>query len=73
MPRPKSVAFAPRKALASVLPNLNVYVPARALLLGEVTGVSLSQFVWTAAAHALFYAGAVITLSALIFARRDFQ
>jgi Cu-processing system permease protein len=60
-------------ALAKLFPNLQVYVPARALLLGQAPGVSLPAFVVTAAAHAVFYAGALLTVSALVFRKRDFQ
>jgi hypothetical protein len=59
--------------LARVLPNLHVYVPARPLLLGEVPSTPVWSFVGLAAAHALFYSTALLTLSALIFRKRDFQ
>ncbi len=59
--------------LARVFPNLHVYVPPRPLLLGEVSDVSLPGFAGAAAAHALFYAAALLTLSAVIFRKRDFQ
>ena len=61
------------KVLAHVFPNLHVYVPARPLLLGEVADVAVWPYVGSAAAHALFYATALLTLSALIFRKRDFQ
>jgi Cu-processing system permease protein len=59
--------------LARVFPNLHAYVPSRALLLGEVEGVSLAGYVGTAAAHAFFYASALLVVSALAFRVRDFQ
>ena len=61
------------KVLARVAPNLHLYVPARPLLLGEVPDVPVWPYVGSAAAHALFYATALLTLSALIFRKRDFQ
>ncbi len=60
-------------ALARVVPNLHVYVPARPLLLGHVPDSPVWPFVGVAAAHALFYATLLLTLSALIFRKRDFQ
>jgi Cu-processing system permease protein len=61
------------KAMASVFPNLQAYVPPRPLLLGQVPGVSLPGFVATAAIHALFYASALLVIAALAFRQRDFQ
>jgi Cu-processing system permease protein len=61
------------RAMARVFPNLQVYVPPRPLLLGQVSGVSLPGFVATAAIHAVFYAGALLVVAALAFRRRDFQ
>ncbi len=60
-------------AIAHVFPNLQVYVPARTLLLGHVPEMPVWPFVATAAIHALFYATFLLTLSALIFRKRDFQ
>jgi Cu-processing system permease protein len=59
--------------LARVFPNLQAYVPPRPLLLGDVSNVSLSGYVAAAASHAVFYAGALITLGAIVFRKRDFQ
>jgi Cu-processing system permease protein len=59
--------------LARIVPNLHVYVPARPLLLGHVPDSPVWPFVAMAAAHALFYATMLLTLSALIFRKRDFQ
>jgi len=61
------------RAMAHVFPNLQVYVPPRPLLLGQVSEVSLPAFVATAAAHAVFYAGALLVIAALAFRKRDFQ
>jgi Cu-processing system permease protein len=60
-------------AIARVFPNLQAYVPARTLLLGHVVETPVWGFVVTAAIHALFYATFLLTLSALIFRKRDFQ
>jgi ABC-type transport system involved in multi-copper enzyme maturation permease subunit len=59
--------------LARVVPNLDIYVPARPLLLGHVPDSPVWPFVAVAAAHAVFYATLLLTLSALIFRKRDFQ
>jgi Cu-processing system permease protein len=59
--------------LAKIVPNLNVYVPARPLLLGQVPEVALGPYVGTAWLNALLYAVVLLTLSAIIFRRRDFQ
>jgi Cu-processing system permease protein len=61
------------RAMARIFPNLQVYVPPRPLLLGQVSGVSLPTFVATAAAQAVFYAGALLVIAALAFRKRDFQ
>ncbi len=61
------------RAMARVFPNLQVYVPPRPLLLGQVSGTSLPGFVASAAAHAVFYAGALLVCAALAFRKRDFQ
>jgi ABC-type transport system involved in multi-copper enzyme maturation permease subunit len=60
-------------ALARVVPNLQMYVPARSLLLGQVPQTPVWPFVATAAMHAVFYATFLLTLSAIIFRKRDFQ
>lgn len=59
--------------LARVFPNLQVYVPARSLLLGQVPGAPVWPFVASGAMHALFYATFLLTLGALVFRKRDFQ
>ena len=60
-------------ALARVLPNLHVYVPPRALLMGQEPDVPVWSFVAVGAMHAAFYAAFLLTLSALVFRKRDFQ
>jgi hypothetical protein len=59
--------------LARIFPNLHVYTPARPLLLGEVPDAPLWRFVGTGALHALLYSVILLTLSALVFRKRDFQ
>jgi ABC-type transport system involved in multi-copper enzyme maturation permease subunit len=61
------------RAIARVVPNLHVYVPARPLLLGQVAGQTVGQYVATAALHAAFYSTAVLVIAALAFQRRDFS
>jgi hypothetical protein len=60
-------------ALAKVVPNLTIYVPARSLLIGEVANVDLGGYVARAWLNAIFYAAVLLALSALIFRKRDFQ
>lgn len=59
--------------LSKIVPNLNVYVPARPLLLGQLATVSVWGYVGRAWLNALFYAAVLLTLSAVVFRRRDFQ
>jgi hypothetical protein len=59
--------------LAKVVPNLNVYVPARPLLLGQLANIPLWSYVARACLNSLLYATVLLTLSAIIFRRRDFQ
>ncbi len=61
------------RVLASIFPNLQAYVPARPLLLNEVSESPVWRFVGAAGANAFFYAAVLLTLSALIFRKRDFQ
>jgi hypothetical protein len=61
------------RTLAFVVPNLQAYVPPRALLLGEVSDAPTWQFVGAAAMNALFHATLLLGLSALVFRKRDFQ
>jgi hypothetical protein len=61
------------RGMSHVFPNLQIYVPPRPLLLGQVSDVSLPTFLVTAAAYALFYAGTLLVVAALAFRKRDFQ
>jgi hypothetical protein len=67
-----SVAVAAGHTLARIVPNLLVYVPARALLLGEAPGQSVGSYVAAAALYAVSYAAVLLVLSALAFRKRDF-
>lgn len=60
-------------AWTRVFPNLQIYVPPRALLVGDVSNVSLSGFMAMAVVHAVLYATGLLVAAALIFQRRDFQ
>jgi ABC-type transport system involved in multi-copper enzyme maturation permease subunit len=60
-------------AWTRVFPNLHFYVPPRALLVGDVSTVSLSGFMVHAVLHAVVYAAGLLVAAALIFQRRDFQ
>lgn len=59
--------------LAKIVPNLNVYVPPRPLLLGQLASVPLTSYVGRAWLNAVLYAVLLLTLSAVVFRRRDFQ
>ena len=59
--------------LARVFPNLNLYVPARPVLLGQVPEIHLPVYLATAWGNALLYAVVLLVLSAIVFRRRDFQ
>ena len=60
-------------ALARVFPNLNLYVPARPVLLGEVPSIDLTMYVAKAWGNSILYAVVLLVLSAIVFRRRDFQ
>lgn len=59
--------------LAKIVPNLDTYVPARPLLLGQVAQVPLLPYLARGCANALLYAVVLLALSAVVFRRRDFQ
>jgi hypothetical protein len=60
------------RAIARVVPNLQIYVPPRPLLLGEVSGQPVWSYVGWAALHAVFYATVLLVGGALAFRKRDF-
>jgi Cu-processing system permease protein len=59
------------RALARVVPNLNLYVPPRSVATGH-TGVSITSYVGWAAGYGTLYVVVLLIASALIFRRRDF-
>lgn len=58
--------------LAKIVPNLQVFVPERPLLLGQ-SHVSTWAYVARSSGLACAYVAILLGLSALIFARRDFE
>jgi ABC-type transport system involved in multi-copper enzyme maturation permease subunit len=59
--------------LAHVVPNLQAYVPARPILLGEVPSLPTWPLVAKAAGQSLAYSIVMLALATLIFRRRDFS
>ena len=59
--------------IAKILPNLNLYVPARPLLLGQLAAVPVWAYVGRAWLVAIFYAAVLLTIGMVVFRRRDFQ
>ena len=59
--------------LAEVVPNFNLFVPGRTILVTKATdfGEPLA-YVATSMGYAILYASATLTVAALIFRRRDF-
>ena len=60
------------KALAAVVPNLHVYVPARPLLTGEALEADLPRYVGMASLQTLGWTIGLLAVAAVIFRRRDF-
>jgi hypothetical protein len=60
------------RAVSHVLPNLHIYVPARALLLGHVAEHPVWPYVAGSAAYAACYATVLLVLAAVVFRHRDF-
>jgi Cu-processing system permease protein len=58
-------------AFAVVVPHLEVYVPPRPLLTGEVPGISLFSHVGLAMLQSVGWAVGLLVVSSLIFKRRD--
>jgi Cu-processing system permease protein len=58
-------------AIAKVVPNLMTYVPARALLTGEGSGVESGRYVAWAGLQALGWMALLLALASAIFRRRD--
>jgi hypothetical protein len=59
--------------LSRVFPNLNLYVPARPVLLGQVPTLPLGTYLATALLNALLYSVVLLVVSGFVFRKRDFQ
>ncbi len=60
------------QVLATIVPNLHVYVPARPLLTGEAVDADLSSYIGQAGLMALGWSLALLALASFVFRRRDF-
>ncbi len=58
--------------LSKIVPNLQVYVPARPLLTGEAVGVSLGAHIGWAALQSLGWSIGLMVVAIVIFRKRDF-
>lgn len=58
--------------LSKIVPNLQVYVPARPLLAGEVEGQRLLPYIGMAAIAGIAWAVGLLAAATLIFKKRDF-
>jgi ABC-type transport system involved in multi-copper enzyme maturation permease subunit len=58
-------------ALATIVPNLEVYVPPRPLLTGEAIHTSLARHLALSGAQALAWSVGLLVVSSMIFERRD--
>ncbi|MBI5535508.1 MAG: hypothetical protein HY898_22450 [Deltaproteobacteria bacterium] len=58
--------------VSKVVPNLNVYVPARPLLTGEAIGESLGPYLGMAALQSVAWSLLLLIIAVQIFNRRDF-
>jgi len=61
------------RAVAHVVPNLHLYVPARPLLLGQVADARPWPYVGAAALYAVAYAAGLLVLGCMAFRKRDFS
>lgn len=59
--------------LAKIVPNLQTYVPPRAIMLGQVPEVPVWSFVARGWLNAAFYAAVLLAVASLAFRKRDFQ
>jgi hypothetical protein len=57
--------------LATLLPNLDVYVPPRPLLTGEALNVSLGRHLVFSGVQAVAWSVGLLVVSSLIFDKRD--
>ena len=60
------------KVLSTVVPNLQVYVPARPLLTGEALEADLVAYVGMAAVQTLGWVIGLLAVAAFVFQQRDF-
>lgn len=60
------------RGISHVVPNLQLYVPPRPLLLGHLPNLPTWTYVGQSSAHALFYVAVMLTLAAIVFSKRDF-
>lgn len=58
--------------LSKIVPNLQVYVPARPLLTGEVEGQPLLPYIGMAAVAGIAWSVGLLAAASLIFKKRDF-
>lgn len=59
-------------AVSKVVPNLQIYVPPRPLLLGEVASVKLSTYLGMASLTSLGWSLGLLTVAVMVFNKRDF-
>ena len=59
-------------ALSKVVPNLQLYVPPRALLTGEAVDARTGDYILLALANAVAWCVGLLAVAAAIFRRRDF-
>jgi hypothetical protein len=60
------------RALATVVPNLQIYVPARTLLTGEAADANLTRYLALAFVQTGGWIILLLVLAAFVFQRRDF-
>lgn len=60
------------RALSKVVPNLQIYVPPRPLLTGEVVDVHLPTYLGMATLTAVGWAVGLLAVASFVFKRRDF-
>jgi hypothetical protein len=58
--------------LSKIVPNLQVFVPARPLLVGDVVDVRLPEYLGMAAVTSVSWAVGMLVVSVLVFNERDF-
>lgn len=59
-------------AVSKVVPNLQIYVPPRPLLMGEVASVKLSTYIGMASLTSLGWSLGLLTVAVMVFNKRDF-